>query len=102
MYVFSHMQNVICAGDVITGTMRLSPRRCAMIAVKLEPDPVTELIADYCAGNHAGGWPVSLSEGVATVRRWQPNLAMTDQEIRTRVAKFAVGRGLNVHFDQPV
>jgi hypothetical protein len=71
-----------------------------MIAVKLDPDPVTKLIADYCAGNHAGGWPLSLSEGVATVRRWQPDLKLSDQEIRTRVADFAVSHGLNVHFDQ--
>jgi hypothetical protein len=70
-----------------------------MKAAQREPDAVRQSIADFFTARRTGGWPVSVSEGVASVRRWHPNTRLSDQELCSMVADYAVGRGLNVYFD---
>lgn len=66
-----------------------------------DPHAVQQAIATYFAQRKSGGWPISVAEGVASIRRWNPHLDMTDSEIVSMVADYAVGRGLNLYFDRP-
>ncbi len=63
---------------------------------------VERAIATFFADRQSGNWPVSISEGLASVRRWHPNVSLSDQEISAMVANYAVHRGLNLHFDRPM
>ena len=48
-----------------------------------------------------GHWPVAVSESMASVRRVDPRIAISDGDLAGLVADYAVQNGHNIYFDMP-
>lgn len=65
-----------------------------------DPAIVQNAIACFFAKKRGGNWPLSITESARAIRSRNPHLNLTDSELLSMVAEYAVGQGLNVHFDR--
>lgn len=56
-------------------------------------------IALFFARLRPGHWPVAVSESMASVRRYDPNLALSDSDLALLVTNYAIEHGHNLYFD---
>ena len=56
-------------------------------------------IALFFARLRPGQWPVAVSESMASIRRFDPSLSVSDGDLALLVTNYAVEHGHNLYFD---
>lgn len=68
-------------------------------ASEYDAQAVQHAIATFFSRQRPGHWPVAMSESMNAIRRFNPNIDISDHELSGMVAVYAILHGHNLYFD---